>query len=244
MSKELNLPGADMPVIDESRLMAEFGGDEDILRELRDLFLEHAPPLYDAMSQAIANGDCESLVRDAHSFKGACATYGAPRLAMVCKEFEMLAKEEDLPTVRANIAYGLSEVDQDRLEAAARAANAHDFIMALPDGYQTMVGERGLKLSGGEKQRVSIARTILKRPPILVFDEATSSLDSRSEQAILAAMAEISRDHTSLVIAHRLSTIRNADKILVIADGRIAEQGPFDELNRDGTAFHELLQSA
>ena len=105
MSKELNLPGSEMPVIDESRLMAEFGGDEEILRELRDLFLEHAPPLYKAMKEAIGNGDCERAAREAHSFKGACATYGAPRLAMICKEFEMLAKEEDLPTVRANIAH-------------------------------------------------------------------------------------------------------------------------------------------
>ncbi len=99
MSKELNLPGPEMPVIDESRLMAEFGGDEEILRELRDLFLDHAPPLYRAMKEAIANGDCEKVAREAHSFKGACATYGAPRLAMVCREFEMLAKEEDLPTI-------------------------------------------------------------------------------------------------------------------------------------------------
>jgi HPt (histidine-containing phosphotransfer) domain-containing protein len=105
VSKELNLPGSEMPVIDESRLMAEFGGDEEILSELRDLFLDHAPPLYKAMKEAIANGDCEKVAREAHSFKGACLTYGAPRLAMVCKEFEMLAKEEDLPTVRENIAH-------------------------------------------------------------------------------------------------------------------------------------------
>jgi HPt (histidine-containing phosphotransfer) domain-containing protein len=105
VSKELNLPGPEMPVIDESRLMAEFGGDEEILRELRDLFLEYAPPLYKAMKEAIANGDCEKVVREAHSFKGACATYGAPRLAMVCREFELLAKEEDLPTIRENITH-------------------------------------------------------------------------------------------------------------------------------------------
>jgi HPt (histidine-containing phosphotransfer) domain-containing protein len=105
VSKELDLPGPDMPVIDESRLMAEFGGYEEILRELRDLFLDHAPPLYKAMKEAITNGDCEKVAREAHSFKGACATYGAPRLAIVCREFEILAKEEDLPTVRANIAH-------------------------------------------------------------------------------------------------------------------------------------------
>ena len=105
MSKELNLPGPEMPVIDESRLMSEFGGDEEILKELRDLFLDHAPPLYKAIKEAISLGDCEKVAREAHSFKGACSTYGAPRLAMVCKEFEMLAKEEDLPTVRENISH-------------------------------------------------------------------------------------------------------------------------------------------
>jgi HPt (histidine-containing phosphotransfer) domain-containing protein len=98
----MTLPGADVPVIDETRLMNEFGNDPEILAELRDLFLEHAPPLFTAMSEAISNGDCESLVRDAHSFKGACATYGAARLAMVCREFEMAAKQNDLARIRAN----------------------------------------------------------------------------------------------------------------------------------------------
>ena len=97
--------------------------------------------------------------------------------------------------------------------------------MASPDGYQTMVGERGLKLSGGEKQRVAIARTILKRPRILLFDEATSALDTRTERAIQASLREVSRGHTTLVIAHRLSTIVDADEIIVLADGRIAERG-------------------
>ena len=114
-------------------------------------------------------------------------------------------------------------------------AHLDEFIADLPDGGDTMVGERGLKLSGGEKQRVSIARTILKRPPIMVFDEATSSLDSKSEQAILAALAEISRDHTSLVIAHRLSTIVDADKIMVLHQGEIVEHGTHQQLlQRDG----------
>jgi HPt (histidine-containing phosphotransfer) domain-containing protein len=99
----MTLPGPEVPVFDESRLMNEFGGDQEILDELRDLFLEHAPPLYAAMGQAMDDGDCESLVRDAHSFKGACATYGAARLAMVCREFEMAAKEGDLERCRANV---------------------------------------------------------------------------------------------------------------------------------------------
>jgi len=129
-----------------------------------------------------------------------------------------------------NVRYGRPEATDHEVENAIRLAHLKDFIDALPDGEHTTVGERGLKLSGGEKQRVAIARTILKRPPIMVFDEATSSLDSRSEQAILAALREISEDHTSLVIAHRLSTIIDADRIIVLDQGRIVEQGTHDEL--------------
>ena len=103
--KDLTLPADELPVIDESRLLAEFGGNREILAELRDLFLEHAPPLYETISKAAVEGDLDVIAADGHSLKGACATYGAPRLAMVCREFEMLAKEEDLPTVRANIAH-------------------------------------------------------------------------------------------------------------------------------------------
>ena len=114
------------------------------------------------------------------------------------------------------------------------------FIANLPEGVATLVGERGLKLSGGERQRVSIARTILKRPPILVFDEATSSLDSKSERAILAALEEISAGHTSLVIAHRLSTVVDADRIVVLHDGEIAESGGHDELLARGGHYAQL----
>jgi ATP-binding cassette subfamily B protein len=109
-------------------------------------------------------------------------------------------------------------------------AHLEDFILSLPDGYDTQVGERGLKLSGGEKQRVAIARVILKNPPVLILDEATSSLDSLSEQAILGALKEVSRQRTSLVIAHRLSTTRDADTILVMDGGRIVESGHHDQL--------------
>jgi ATP-binding cassette subfamily B protein len=129
-----------------------------------------------------------------------------------------------------NVRYGEPEAPDEDVWNAIRMAHLEAFIQELPDGANTTVGERGLKLSGGEKQRVSIARTILKRPPILVFDEATSSLDSRSEQAILAALKEISQEHTSLVIAHRLSTIIDADKIIVLDHGRIVEQGTHDAL--------------
>ena len=114
--------------------------------------------------------------------------------------------------------------------AAARAARIHDFIAASPAGYQTLVGERGLKLSGGEKQRVAIARTLLKNPPILIFDEATSALDSANERAIQAELASVARNKTSLVIAHRLSTVVDAHEILVMEDGRIIERGAHADL--------------
>jgi len=142
-------------------------------------------------------------------------------------------------TLRYNIGYARPEATQAEIEEAARLADIHDFIASLPEGYDTVVGERGLKLSGGEKQRVAIARVILKRPPILVFDEATSSLDSRSEGAILAALARVSRGTTTLAIAHRLSTVADADEILVLDGGRVVERGEHDRLlAADGLYAH------
>jgi ATP-binding cassette, subfamily B, heavy metal transporter len=129
-----------------------------------------------------------------------------------------------------NIAYGRPSASRDEVIAAARAAHIHDFIEALPAGYETTVGERGLKLSGGEKQRVAIARTLLKNPPILIFDEATSALDSRSERAIQHELDSIARDRTTLIIAHRLSTVVHAQQIIVMDHGRIMERGTFAEL--------------
>lgn len=133
-------------------------------------------------------------------------------------------------SILENIRYGDVDASDSEVRDAIRMAHLDDFINQLPDGENTMVGERGLKLSGGEKQRVAIARTLLKRPPIMVFDEATSSLDSRSEQSILRAMDEIVSNHTSIVIAHRLSTIVDADTIIVIDKGQIAEQGTHNTL--------------
>ncbi len=133
-----------------------------------------------------------------------------------------------------NIQYARPDASKEEVYQAARLASIHDFISSLPQGYDTVVGERGLKLSGGEKQRVAIARVILKNPPILIFDEATSSLDSKSEQAILSALEEVAEKHTTLVIAHRLSTIIDADRILVMEQGQIVEQG----------THHELLSAA
>jgi ATP-binding cassette subfamily B protein len=133
-------------------------------------------------------------------------------------------------TVAYNIAYGRPGATQQEVEAAAKAAHIHDFIAAAPKGYETMVGERGLKLSGGEKQRVAIARTLLKNPPILIFDEATSALDSANERAIQAELDNAAQGKTVLVIAHRLSTVVNAHRIIVLEAGRVAEQGTHAEL--------------
>ncbi|MBI2236311.1 MAG: ABC transporter ATP-binding protein/permease [Magnetospirillum sp.] len=128
-------------------------------------------------------------------------------------------------TIRYNIAYGRPGASQDEIEAAARLARIHDFVVTLPLGYDTRVGERGLKLSGGEKQRVAIARTILKGPRILVFDEATSALDTHTEKEIQVSLREVSKDRTTLVIAHRLSTVVDADEILVLEQGQVVERG-------------------
>ena len=141
-------------------------------------------------------------------------------------------------TIYYNIHYGRPGASRDEVIAAAQAAHIHDFIASLPDGYESMVGERGLKLSGGEKQRVAIARAILKDPRILIFDEATSALDSKSEKSIQAELNRIARGHTTLVIAHRLSTVMDADQILVMDHGRIVERGTHRELlDRAGAYF-------
>ena len=129
-----------------------------------------------------------------------------------------------------NIAYGRPDATREEVIAAARSAHIHDFIESLPDKYETIVGERGLKLSGGEKQRVAIARAILKNPDILIFDEATSALDSKSEKAIQAELKRIAANRTTLTIAHRLSTIVDADEILVMDKGRIIERGTHHQL--------------
>jgi ATP-binding cassette subfamily B protein len=133
-------------------------------------------------------------------------------------------------TIRYNIAYGRPGASEAEVEEAARLAQVHDFVQRLPDGYDTRVGERGLKLSGGEKQRVAIARTILKNPRILVLDEATSALDTRTEQEIQLALKRLSRDRTTLTIAHRLSTVVDADQIIVLDQGEVVEHGTHQSL--------------
>jgi ATP-binding cassette subfamily B protein len=141
-----------------------------------------------------------------------------------------------------NLAYGRPEATREEVAEAARMAHIKAFIESLPQGYETVVGERGLKLSGGEKQRVAIARAILKRPRVLVFDEATSSLDTKTEQAIQETLREVAAHHTTLVIAHRLSTVVDADRILVMEGGRVLEQGTHRELIDKGGRYAQMWQ--
>jgi ABC-type transport system involved in Fe-S cluster assembly fused permease/ATPase subunit len=148
-------------------------------------------------------------------------------------------------TIGYNIGYGRDGATQEEIEAAARGAAIHDFILSLPQGYRTKVGERGLKLSGGEKQRVAIARTLLKNPPLLILDEATSALDSRTEGDIQATLRGVEQGRTTIVIAHRLSTIVHADEIVVLEQGRVVERGSHaDLLARDGLYAEMWMRQA
>ncbi len=143
-------------------------------------------------------------------------------------------------TLRENIAYGRLTATQEELEAVARAANACEFIEHLPQGYDTLVGERGVKLSGGQRQRIAIARALLRNPRLLILDEATSSLDNESEHLVQQALERLLKDRTTIVIAHRLSTVQNADKIVVIEKGRVIEEGKHEELLAREGAYHRL----
>jgi ATP-binding cassette, subfamily B, bacterial MsbA len=164
-------------------------------------------------------------------------------LASLRGQIGMVTQETVLfdDTVFANIAYGRPSASQADVEAAARSARAHEFIVAMPKGYRTVIGERGQRLSGGQRQRLAIARALVKNPPILILDEATSSLDPESEALVQDALANLMRDRTSLVIAHRLSTVQRADMIVVLDKGRVAEQGRHDELiARPGGVYASL----
>jgi ATP-binding cassette subfamily B protein len=143
-------------------------------------------------------------------------------------------------TVEENITYGAFEADREEVRRAARMAEAHDFIEKLPEGYDTMVGERGVKLSGGQRQRVAIARAILKDPEILILDEATSDVDTETEMLIQRSLDRLTEDRTTFAIAHRLSTIKDADRIVVLDGGRVAERGTHEELLGEGGLYAHL----
>ena len=146
-------------------------------------------------------------------------------------------------SILENILYGKPDATLQEVEAAARKANAHEFIAAFPEAYDTIVGERGVKLSGGQRQRIAIARAILKNPAILILDEATSSLDAESEKLVQGALDNLMENRTSFVIAHRLSTIRNASRILVIHEGRIAEEGSHENLlAKENGVYRKLVE--
>jgi len=144
-------------------------------------------------------------------------------------------------TIADNIRFARPDADDAEVEAAARAANAHEFITAMPDGYATVVGERGLRVSGGQRQRIAIARALLKDAPILVLDEATASVDAAAEAAIRDALERLTRDRTTIVIAHRLSTVRDADRLIVLSDGEAVETGDHDELLSRGGEYARLV---
>jgi ABC-type multidrug transport system fused ATPase/permease subunit len=146
-------------------------------------------------------------------------------------------------TIEENIRYGNLEASEEDLRAAARAANAHDFITDLPEGYETALGEGGAQISGGERQRICVARAFLKDAPILILDEPTSSIDSKTEAVVLDSLDDLMVGRTSFIIAHRLSTVRHADQILVVSAGRIVERGTHDELIREGTVYRQLHEA-
>jgi ABC-type multidrug transport system fused ATPase/permease subunit len=146
-------------------------------------------------------------------------------------------------SVMENLRIAEPDADDSEIIAAAKAAQAHDFISKLPDGYDTVIGERGVKLSGGERQRISIARAILKNAPVLILDEATSSVDAKSESLIQSTIDELSKGRTTIIIAHRLSTIRHADCIFVLDEGRLAEHGTHEELISKNGAYASLIRA-
>ncbi|HEX9285363.1 MAG TPA: lipid A export permease/ATP-binding protein MsbA [Nitrospirales bacterium] len=166
------------------------------------------------------------------------------RLAALRRRIGIVSQETLLfdDTVRNNIAYGRDDVTDDAIIEAARAAFAHDFIVRMPNGYDTLIGENGVKLSGGERQRLAIARALLRNPPILILDEATSSLDTESERMVQMALANLMKGRTTFVIAHRLSTVQRASRIVVLADGRIVEIGRHEDLLAGGGTYQRLYQ--
>lgn len=188
------------------------------------------PRFYDVQSGAVKidNNDIRDLTL--HSLRN--------KMGIVTQETILFDE-----TIAFNISYGLSDYSESDLISAAKAANAYDFILEQPHGFKTMIGEKGVKLSGGQRQRIAIARAILRNPPILILDEATSSLDTESERKVQAALENLMQDRTTLVIAHRLSTIQRADKIIVLNEGKVAEEGTHETLLSQNGIYQQLYQN-
>ena len=176
--------------------------------------------------------------------RGGTVVFDVPGAEAVCRALAMVAQEPVLfsGTIRDNIAYGKDGATQAEIERAARDAHAHDFITGFPDGYATMIGERGTKLSGGQKQRIALARALIADPRVLILDEATSNLDAESEAAVQSALARLMHGRTTIIVAHRLSTVRDADRIVVIDDAGVVEQGGHDELMERRGTYRRLVE--
>jgi ATP-binding cassette, subfamily B, bacterial MsbA len=227
---ELQYPGADAPVL--RGVSFEVGRGEVIALVGRSgagktSLVNLVPRFMDVTSGAV--------LIDGFDVRGLTQASLRSQMAMVTQDVVLFND-----TVRNNIAYGLDAPKQDAIEAVAKAANAHDFITALPDGYDTLIGERGVILSGGQRQRLSLARALLKDAPILILDEATSSLDTESERLVQQAIDRLMRGRTVIVIAHRLSTIRHASRIVVLEGGKVVQMGTHDELLQQGGLYAEL----
>lgn len=257
-------------ILDNPHLGVERGGDKDFLPPFRELSFRNVSFSYkdgtralDDVSFTIRAGERIAIVGPSGAGKttfvnliprfydpqeGRILLNGLPleeySLASLRQAVAIVAQDNFLfnISVSENITYGIAGADAARAEAAARAAFAHDFILAMPEGYNTIVGERGVKLSGGQKQRLTIARALVKDAPLLILDEATSALDSESERVVQQALDNLMRDRTSIVIAHRLSTVIDADRILVMDKGRIVAQGPHQELLETSPLYAKLYE--
>jgi ABC-type multidrug transport system fused ATPase/permease subunit len=192
-----------------------------------------------ALAARLYDPDAGRVLIDGHDLSGVTLESLRSQVAQVQQETFLFNA-----TVLENLRYGRADATREEVEAAARAANAHEFIAGLPQGYETVVGERGVKLSGGQKQRVAVARALLSGAPILLLDEPTSAVEPESEALIIGGLERLMQGRTALIVSHRLSLARSADRVVIIADGRIAEEGPPDELlARQGSRFAAMVRT-
>ncbi len=261
--RAFELVDAEPEVTDRRGAVPALGFSRSIRLERVDFGYEPGEPVLDGVDLEIRRGEVVALVGPSGSGKTTIANLvprfydpTAGRITLDGQDIRdlevrglrslmaIVTQETILfhDTVRANIAYGLGDVSRESLEAAARAAHAHEFIAQLPDGYETVLGERGTRLSGGQRQRIAIARALLRDAPILILDEATSALDTESETLVQEAIDRLMADRTVLVIAHRLSTVRKADRIALMQAGRIVDQGTHQELIKRPGPYRRLYQ--